>query len=102
VFYPWLRETLDEDDVDMVEEAVSVDEVFDAKVKVLGEYVKHHVREEEGEIFPSVASEREALDGLGRQMQARKEELDEELGIDHEGKPVGGRRPGNGAASARK
>lgn len=116
IFYPWLRDTLEDDDMDMVEEAEiehagakdlvsqieeapTVDAVFDAKVKVLGEYIKHHVREEENEIFPSVSGEREALDGLGRQMEARKAELKEELGIADEGKPLTGRKPGNGAAS---
>jgi len=116
MFYPWLRDTLDEDDMDMVEEAqvehdgakelvaqieeaAAVDAEFDAKVTVLGEYIRHHVREEENEIFPSVAGEREALDELGREMQARKGELEDELGIGDEGKPVAGRKPGNGAAS---
>ena len=92
IFYPFLRETLDDEDMEMVEEAQvehngakdliaqiqgagEVDEVYDAKVKVLSEYIKHHVKEEEQEIFPSVSSEKEALDDLGQQMEARKAEL---------------------------
>jgi hemerythrin superfamily protein len=51
-------------------------EIFDAKVKVLSEYVKHHVKEEQGEMFPKVRkSPRLDLADLGQRIAARKEEL---------------------------
>jgi hemerythrin superfamily protein len=96
LFYPWLRENLD--DMEMVEEAQvehsgakdliaqietaeAVDEHYNAMVKVLGEYIKHHVKEEEQEIFPEVKDQREELDQLGQAMAARQGELQEELGM---------------------
>ena len=51
------------------------DELFDAKVKVLGEQVMHHVEEEEGETFPKVRSSKLDLMELGMQMAQRKEEV---------------------------
>ena len=98
IFYPWLRENLDEDDMEMLEEAQvehngakdliaqiesagEVDATYDAKVKVLSEYIKHHVKEEENEIFPEVSSQKDELDELGQEMTARKEELIEEFGL---------------------
>lgn len=56
------------------------DDLFDAKVKVLSEYVKHHVKEEEGEIFPEAKDSDIDLDALGRKLAARKAELAGELG----------------------
>jgi len=53
-----------------------VDETFDAKVKVLGEYIDHHVKEERNEMFPKARAARKLdLVALREQLQARKEEL---------------------------
>ena len=51
------------------------DALYDAQVKVLGEYVNHHVEEEEGELFPRVKEADLDLDELGAEMGARQEEL---------------------------
>ena len=51
------------------------DDLFDAKVKVLGEQVMHHVEEEEGEMFPKVRNSKLDLMELGVQMAQRKQEV---------------------------
>ena len=49
--------------------------LYDAKVKVLGEQIRHHVEEEEGELFPEVRATDLDLVDLGRKLAARKAEL---------------------------
>jgi hemerythrin superfamily protein len=90
IFYPAAREatededTLDEAEVEhasakelisQIEDGGPGDELWDAKVKVLGEYVKHHVKEEETELFPEVRKSDLDLKTLGEQLLARKQEL---------------------------
>ena len=55
-------------------------EMYDARVKVMSEYVKHHVKEEQNEMFPKVKTSRLDLAALGAQMDARKQELKAQLG----------------------
>lgn len=91
IFYPAVREAikdtdlLDEAEVEhasakdliaQIQEATEVDDKFDAKVIVLGEYIDHHVKEERNEIFVKARAAR-GLDlvGMREQLQARKEEL---------------------------
>lgn len=92
IFYPAARQALAEDGqslldeaevehasakelITQLQEAEPGDELYDAKVTVLAEYIRHHVKEEEGELFPKVRESEMNLDSLGEEIRARKEEI---------------------------
>jgi hemerythrin superfamily protein len=93
IFYPAVRDaiatedTMDEAEVEhegikrLVEELKTEEpgaDMYDARVTVLAEYVKHHVKEEESEMFPKVRKSDLDLDELGRLLAERKSELEGE------------------------
>ncbi len=90
IFYPAARaaidkvELVDEADIEhasakdliaQIEGSSPSDDHYDARVKVLGEYIDHHVQEEENEMFPKVRRAKIDTVALGEQIAARKEEL---------------------------
>jgi hemerythrin superfamily protein len=90
IFYPAAREALRRQDlvdeatvehmsakdlIAQIEGASPGEALFDAKVKVLGEYVKHHVKEEQNELFPQLRKTKLDLDELGERLQSRKQQL---------------------------
>lgn len=88
IFYPAARESIKEEDLlneaevehasakDLIEQIQGVessDPMYDAKVTVLGEYVDHHVQEEEKEMFPKVKKAKMDLEALGQEILEMKE-----------------------------
>lgn len=97
VFYPAARDALEESDVideaevehhvarDLIEkirQSRPQDSEYCAMVTVLGEYVNHHIEEEEKELFPQVKRSDLDLDSLAEDMQQRKHELREQMGLE--------------------
>ena len=66
------------DIIGRLEAAPTSDPLYDAGVKVLSEYTKHHVREEETELFPKVRSSDMDLQAIGQQLAERKQQLEGE------------------------
>lgn len=58
-----------------IEASAPSEPLYDAKIKVLAEYIRHHVAEEEGEIFPLCRKSGIDLVTLGLKLAARKQEL---------------------------
>ena len=90
LFYPAVREALRDDDLmDEAEDAHGSqrefiaqilaaspeDELYDAKVAVLAEYVERHVRKEREQVFNRALAARVDLQSLGRSITMRREEL---------------------------
>jgi hemerythrin superfamily protein len=90
IFYPAARAAIKDDDllneaavehatakdlISQIQGMSAEDELYDAKVKVLSEYIDHHVEEEETEMFPKCKKSSMDLAGLGVQLTERKDEL---------------------------
>jgi hemerythrin superfamily protein len=87
LFYPAVREAISDADlmneaevehasakdlIAQIEGSSPSDERYDALVTVLGEYIKHHVKEEETEMFKKVRGSDLDLAALGEEMRERK------------------------------
>lgn len=90
LFYPAARKALGDEDlmneaeiehdsaktlIRRLERMKPDDPKYVATFKVLGEYVKHHVKEEESEMFPKARRKRMNLQRLGDRLMARKIQL---------------------------
>jgi len=112
IFYPALREALDDEDVmdeadvehasakQLIAQLEQLDvggDHYNALVTVLGEYIDHHVKEEEGEMFSKARKADIDSAALGEELAIRKAELKEELGIGDDDSA-----PDNAATATRK
>jgi hemerythrin superfamily protein len=90
VFYPAVREAIDDEElmneaavehetarmlIEQLENMGADDPNYFATFTVLGEYVRHHIKEEQGEMFPAAKRAKVDLAALGERLRARKEEL---------------------------
>jgi hemerythrin superfamily protein len=99
IFYPAVRKAIEDSGlmdealvehagakelIAQLEEANPGDDLYDAKVTVLGEQIDHHVKEEEGDMFPKARKAKVDLEALGAAMLKRKTSLMEKLGLNAE------------------
>ncbi|HEX7811364.1 MAG TPA: hemerythrin domain-containing protein [Burkholderiales bacterium] len=100
LFYPALRDVLSAEElineaevehgsikklIAALESSTPEDRLYDANLKVLSEYVKHHVEEEQDEIFPKARRAKELdLVAMGDEIRHRKVQLRDELGLEPE------------------
>ncbi len=83
IFYPAVRKAIDDaplmdealvehagakELIAQLEEANPSEDLYDAKVTVLGEQINHHVKEEEGEMFPKAKKAKVDTEALGAAM----------------------------------
>jgi hemerythrin superfamily protein len=116
IFYPAVRKAIDDSDlmdealvehagakelIAQLEDMNPDDEQYDAKVTVLGEQIQHHVKEEEGEMFPKAKKAKVDGEALGVQMTERKAELMAETESDEEATKAKPRAAKNSTASAK-
>jgi hemerythrin-like domain-containing protein len=116
IFYPAVRKAIDASDlmdealvehagakelIAQLEDMSPDDELYDAKVTVLGEQIQHHVKEEEGEMFPKARKAKVDGEALGVQMAARKAELMGETESDEEAPQAKRRAARDSTASAK-
>ena len=101
LFYPAAREALKEQDlideaevehgsakalIAQLRQMSPDDEKYAATFKVLGEYINHHVKEEENEIFPGLQGRPGVQwEELQEQMETRREQLMSEKGLEQDG-----------------
>ena len=96
IFYPAVRKAIEDADLmdeALVEHACAKDliaqlesanpkeDLYDAKVTVLGEQIDHHVEEEEGNMFVQARKAKVDTASLGAKMLKRKQALMQEMGI---------------------
>ena len=96
LFYPEVRKAMKDGELineaevehasakELIAQIESMDgseEKFAATVTVLGEYIDHHVKEEQNEIFPQAKKAKVDMNALGEKMMERKQELLEEMGL---------------------
>jgi hemerythrin superfamily protein len=90
IFYPAVRKAIEDDDlvdeafvehagakalIAQLQAALPDDDLYDAKVTVLGEQIDHHVDEEEGSMFPQARASGIDTQSLGAALLKRKAEL---------------------------
>jgi hemerythrin superfamily protein len=116
IFYPAVRKAIDDSDlmdealvehagakdlIAQLEDASPDDDLYDAKVTVLGEQINHHVKEEEGEMFPKAKKAKVDTGALGATMLKRKMALMEKMGL-NEDEDTGGETKAKSSGSARR
>jgi hemerythrin superfamily protein len=90
LFYPAAREAISDDElineadvehttakdlIAQIQKMDANDPLFDARVLVLGEYIGHHIEEEQNEIFPKVKKSELDMEALGNEISERKDVL---------------------------